>query len=104
MRKCPTKPSERSAGTGGLLLLLLLLLEEHAAQDLADERLGERVAELDLLGHAVPGQVAPAPLDDLLGRGLLALPEHDERLHCLTGGVVRYPDHGDLLDLGVPVQ
>ena len=94
---------EASRRRGSRLLFLL----QDAAQDLADQRLRERVAELDLAWDAVAGQPLlriAAPRDDLLrGRGL-ALLQDDERLHPLAGLIVGHADHRTLQDLRVTEQ
>src|SRR4051812_26423204 len=44
---------------------------------------GEGVDELDRLGLLVGGDVGPAVLDDVVGRGCLAVAEDDDGLHAL---------------------
>ena len=53
-------------------------LPEFAAQDLADIGLGQLLAELDMLGPLVGGQLVLGELDDLLGGHLVVLLDHED--------------------------
>src|SRR5262249_15524788 len=55
-----TKPSSGLSASASGWMACDILLAQLAAQHLADQRLGQRVAELELLGHLVRGQPLPA--------------------------------------------
>src|SRR5439155_13940037 len=59
---------------------------------------GEGVDELDGLGFLVGGDVGPAVLDDVLGRGLLAVLEDDDGFDALGPLPVGHADDGRFLD------
>src|SRR5262249_22159201 len=60
--------------------LRALLLDQLAAQDLPDEGLGKRIAELDVARDLVRGQRFAAVLDELGRRRRRAGPQHHEGL------------------------
>src|SRR5918995_1101335 len=84
-----------------------LFLRQHATEDLADHRLGERLADLELLRDAVGREAVPRiarPVEDLLGCRVLALLQHHERLHGLARPFVGYADDRGLHDLRMTVE
>src|SRR3990172_7134636 len=77
-----------------------LLVHQLAAQDLARERLRDRLHELQLAHLLVGSHPVGDELHDLLGGGLLGGPEDDERLGDLAAVDVRLRDHGGVGDGG----
>ena len=61
-----------------------LLIPQRPSQYLADERLGQRVAELDLTRDLVARQIFAAVGDDLVRRCRLARLEHEVRLDVIA--------------------
>src|SRR5947209_6436203 len=82
-----------------------VVLCKVALDDLARGVARQLVEERDLPGHLVPGQVGlDVVLELLLGRLLLALGRHDERLEALAELLVGDTHHRDLVDAGMFVQ
>src|SRR5258708_31944530 len=90
----------------------LAAVAEFAAEQLAGDRLGQLVEELDLAGVLVGGHLLAAEGDELLGRGRLAGAQADVGLDGLAAVGIRHADHGglayrpvlveDILDLARP--
>src|SRR5690349_21901027 len=90
----------------------LAAVAEFAAEQLAGDRLGQLVEELDLTGVLVGGHLLAAEGDELLGRGALAGAQADVGLDGLAAVGVGHADHGglayrlvlveDVLDLARP--
>src|SRR5207247_11329073 len=82
----------------------LVAVAEFAAQELAGDRLGQLVEELDLAGVLVGGHLLAAEGDELLGRGALAGAQADVGLDGLAAVSVGHADHGGLADRLVLVE
>src|SRR4051812_10035299 len=78
---------------------------QHSFQDLSGPGLRQRLLrDLDHLRHFVPGDQAATVLPQLLTAGDGVRVQHDDGVHCLTPGLVGYPEHGRLGDCGMTVE
>src|SRR5205823_10298883 len=89
--RSPARP-----GSGRGRALLPVLVRELAPQHLADQGLGQRLAELDRPRDLERREPVAAEGDELVGRRVLAGLERDEGLHLLALDRVRHADRGGL--------